>query len=207
VDALSWRWIFLVNVPIGVAALVVARLRLRESRDPAASGVDLRGVALLCPALFLLVYALIRGNEEGWGSALIVSCFAASVLLLVLFVVAERSRADPLLDLSLFRKPAARSGRVADGDRMADLPRRRSLLNPEGARQVLARRGAKARTDAHRRGRERRNRLAFGPKVGDRGGRRRRAWPSASRALTYPPRAGASAERCRLPGSFPDSSR
>ena len=106
VDALSWRWIFLVNVPIGLGALVVARLRLRESRDPAAAGVDLRGVALLCPPLFLLVYALIRGNEEGWGSALIVSCFAASALLLVLFVVAERRTADPLLDLSLFRKPA-----------------------------------------------------------------------------------------------------
>ena len=89
VDALSWRWIFLVNVPIGLAALVVARLRLRESRDPAASVVDLRGVALLCPALFLLVYALIRGNEEGWGSAPIISCFAASALLLVLFVVAS----------------------------------------------------------------------------------------------------------------------
>ena len=106
VDALSWRWIFLVNVPIGVAGLVVARLRLRESRDPAASGVDLRGVALLCPALFLFVYALIRGNEEGWGSALIISCFAVSALLLVLFVVVERRAADPLLDLSLFRKPA-----------------------------------------------------------------------------------------------------
>jgi hypothetical protein len=79
---------------------------LRESRGPAASGVDLRGVALLCPALFLLVYALIRGNEEGWGSALIISCFAVSALLLVLFVVVERRAADPLLDLSLFRKPA-----------------------------------------------------------------------------------------------------
>ena len=106
VDALSWRWIFLVNVPIGLAALLVAGMRLRESRDPAASGVDLRGVALLCPALFLLVYGLIRGNDEGWGSALIVSCFAASALLLVLFVVAERRTTDPLLDLTLFRKPA-----------------------------------------------------------------------------------------------------
>ena len=81
-------------------------MRLRESRDPAASGVDLRGVALLCPSLFLLVYALIRGNEEGWGSVLIVGCFVASALLLVLFVLAERRIADPLLDLSLFRKPA-----------------------------------------------------------------------------------------------------
>ena len=106
VDALSWRWIFFVNVPIGLAALLVARLRLRESRNPAASGVDIRGVVLLCPALFLLVYALIRGNDEGWGSALIISCFAASALLLILFVVVERHAADPLLDLSLFRKPA-----------------------------------------------------------------------------------------------------
>jgi predicted MFS family arabinose efflux permease len=106
VDALSWRWIFFVNVPIGLGALVVSRLRLRESRDPAASGVDIGGVALLCPALFVLVYALIRGNEEGWGSALIIGCFAASALLLVLFVVVERRAADPLLDLSLFRKPA-----------------------------------------------------------------------------------------------------
>jgi EmrB/QacA subfamily drug resistance transporter len=106
VDALSWRWIFLVNVPIGLAALVVARLRLRESRDPGAAGVDLRGVAVFCPALFLLVYALIRGTEEGWGSALIISCFAASALILVLFVVVELRAAHALLDLSLFRKPA-----------------------------------------------------------------------------------------------------
>ena len=56
--------------------------------------------------LFLLVYALIRGNDEGWGSALIVSCFAASALLLALFVVVERRAPDPLLNLSLFRKPA-----------------------------------------------------------------------------------------------------
>src|SRR5919197_818183 len=106
VDALSWRSIFLVNVPIGLGALGVARLRLRESRDPGAAGVDLRGVAVLCPALFLLVYALIRGHEEGWGSALIISCFAASALVLVLFVVVELRAAHPLLDLSLFRKPA-----------------------------------------------------------------------------------------------------
>jgi EmrB/QacA subfamily drug resistance transporter len=106
VDGLSWRWIFLVNVPIGMAALLVARLRLRESRNPGASGVDLLGVALLCPALFLLVYALIRGNDEGWGSSLIVGCFAGSALLLAMFVVVERRSADPLLDLSLYRKPA-----------------------------------------------------------------------------------------------------
>jgi EmrB/QacA subfamily drug resistance transporter len=111
VDALSWRWIFLVNVPIGLAAIAVARMRLRESPDPAASGVDLRGVALLCPALFLLVYALIRGNDEGWGSTLIVGCFIASALLLVLFVAVERRTADPLLDISSSESRPSRAPR------------------------------------------------------------------------------------------------
>jgi EmrB/QacA subfamily drug resistance transporter len=106
VDALSWRWIFLVNVPIGIAAFVVSRLRLRETRDPSAGKVDLLGVALLCPALFLLVFALIRGNDEGWGSPLIVGCLVASVILLLAFGWVERRAERPLLDLRLFRKPA-----------------------------------------------------------------------------------------------------
>src|SRR5262249_3401791 len=72
----------------------------------ACPGAGPPGGGPLCPALFLLVYGLIRGNDGGWGSALIIGAFAASALLLVLFVVAERGRADPLLDLSLFRKPA-----------------------------------------------------------------------------------------------------
>jgi EmrB/QacA subfamily drug resistance transporter len=105
-DAISWRWIFLVNVPIGISAVVVSRLRLRESRDPGAGGVDLPGVALLCPSLFLLVYALIRGNRLGFGSTAIVACFAGSAVAMVLFVLRERRTDDPLLDLSLFRKPA-----------------------------------------------------------------------------------------------------
>ena len=62
-----YRWqltpLILLAPAVGAVTLVVARLRLRESRDPAASGVDIRGVALLSPALFLLVYALIRGND------------------------------------------------------------------------------------------------------------------------------------------------
>ena len=84
----------------GRAAAVapVARRGGRRRRPPRRRAVS--------PTLFLLVYALIRGNEEGWGSALIISCFAACALLLVLFVVAEGRAADPLLDLSLFRKPA-----------------------------------------------------------------------------------------------------
>ena len=112
-DALSWRWIFLVNVPIGIVAIVVARLRVRESRDPGAGGVDLPGVVLLCPSLFLLVYALIRGNPDGWGSATIIGCFVASAGAMVLFVLRERRAGNPLLDLRLYRKPAFTGATIA----------------------------------------------------------------------------------------------
>src|SRR3954470_3948662 len=73
VDTLGWESIFYLNVPVGVAAIAVTRLKLRESRDPNATGVDWAGVIAFSGALFALVFALVRGNDEGWGSALIVS--------------------------------------------------------------------------------------------------------------------------------------
>ena len=103
VHSLSSRSIFLVNVPIGLAALVSHRCVARVALPAASASTSAR--ALLCPALFLLVYALIRGNEEA-GERPHLSCFTASALLLVLFVVAERPSPDPPLALSLFRKPA-----------------------------------------------------------------------------------------------------
>jgi EmrB/QacA subfamily drug resistance transporter len=77
-DGLGWRSIFSLNVPVGVAALAVTRLKLRESRDPNATGVDWAGAAAFSGALFLLVLALVRGNAAGWGSRLIVSLLAGS---------------------------------------------------------------------------------------------------------------------------------
>ena len=68
VDALGWEWIFFLNVPIGVAAIAITYLRVRESRDPNATRVDWPGLVTFSSSLFLLVLALIRGNEEGWGS-------------------------------------------------------------------------------------------------------------------------------------------
>jgi EmrB/QacA subfamily drug resistance transporter len=105
-DAISWRWIFLVNVPIGIGAIVVAHFKVADSRDETARGVDLPGVAVLCPSLFVLVYALIRGNADGWGSPTIVGCLVAAAAGLVLFVLRQRTAREPLLDLRLFRKPA-----------------------------------------------------------------------------------------------------
>ena len=67
-ERLGWRWIFLLNVPIGIAALVVTLLRVGESRDPEHGGVDLGGVLTFSGGLFLLVYGLVRGNTAGWGS-------------------------------------------------------------------------------------------------------------------------------------------
>jgi EmrB/QacA subfamily drug resistance transporter len=106
VDSLGWEWVFYINVPVGIAAIAVTYLRLRESRDPNATRVDWGGLVSFSSALFLLVLGLLRGNEAGWGSPLIVSLFAASAALLALFLVIETRVAQPMLPLRLFRKPA-----------------------------------------------------------------------------------------------------
>jgi EmrB/QacA subfamily drug resistance transporter len=105
-DGLGWESIFYLNVPIGVAAIAATYLRLRESRDPNATRVDWAGVATFSGALFLLVLALVRGNDEGWGSTLILSLFAGSSILLAAFVAIERRVAEPMLPLGLFRRRA-----------------------------------------------------------------------------------------------------
>lgn len=113
VDSLGWEWIFFLNVPIGVAAIAISYLRVRESRDPNATSVDWAGLVTFSSSLFLLVLALIRGNEEGWGSSLIVGLFAAAVLLLAAFVAIERRVAEPMLPLGLFKRPAFTGVQVA----------------------------------------------------------------------------------------------
>ena len=105
-DGLGWRSIFYLNVPIGLAAIAITYFKLRESRDPSATRVDWLGVASFSAALFCLVLALVRGNHEGWGSALIVSLFAGATVLLVAFIVIERRVAEPMLPLGLFGRRA-----------------------------------------------------------------------------------------------------
>jgi EmrB/QacA subfamily drug resistance transporter len=105
-DGLGWRSIFYLNVPIGLAATAITYLKLRESRDPNATRIDWPGVATFSGALFVLVLALVRGNDEGWGSTLIVSLFTGAALLLAAFLVIERTVAEPMLPLGLFKRPA-----------------------------------------------------------------------------------------------------
>jgi EmrB/QacA subfamily drug resistance transporter len=105
-DALGWRWVFFVNVPVGAFALLIARTRMAESKDAGAVRTDLAGLLSFTASLFLIVFGLLRGNAEGWGSTLILSTLVAGVVLLIVFVVLEVRQERPMLDISLFRRPA-----------------------------------------------------------------------------------------------------
>jgi EmrB/QacA subfamily drug resistance transporter len=104
VDNINWNWIFFVNVPVGIVAIVVSRLVIAESRDTShEQSIDLPGLLTSGLGLLALSYALIEGNRLGWTSAEILGLFAAAVILLVGFVVVEYRQRLPMLDLSLFR--------------------------------------------------------------------------------------------------------
>jgi EmrB/QacA subfamily drug resistance transporter len=102
-DSLGWEWIFFVNVPIGIAAVFITLAQVDESKDPTPSGIDWGGALTFTAALFMLVLGLIRGNDEGWGSGLIVALFAGAVIAFTAFVAIETRREHPMFDLSLFR--------------------------------------------------------------------------------------------------------
>jgi EmrB/QacA subfamily drug resistance transporter len=112
-ETLGWRAIFLINVPIGVVALLIAARRVSEGRDPHARGVDWPGQATLIGGLFLLILALLRGNASGWGSPGILAALTGAVLLLGAFVVVEWRSSAPMLPLSLFRQRRFTGAQVA----------------------------------------------------------------------------------------------
>ncbi len=113
VTALSWQWIFYVNIPIGLAAVVITLTRLEESKDPTSRRFDVPGLVTFSLGLSLLVFTLIRGNEQGWASAATLVQLAVAAALLVAFVAVEHYRRDPMLDLSLFRVPTFVGAQVA----------------------------------------------------------------------------------------------
>jgi EmrB/QacA subfamily drug resistance transporter len=105
-EHLGWEWIFFVNVPIGATAIALTERKLANvaAQDP--QRIDLPGLAAFSLGLFLLIFGLIRGNPEGWGSGVIVASLGGAVVLLATFVAIEARGSHPMLDLTLFRKPA-----------------------------------------------------------------------------------------------------
>jgi EmrB/QacA subfamily drug resistance transporter len=103
IENFSWSSVFLVNVPIAALALVLGLVLVPESRDPAASRLDLPGAALSIGAVGALVYGIIEAPSTGWTDPLILGFFAVAAVLGVLFAWRETHTAEPMLDLSLFR--------------------------------------------------------------------------------------------------------
>jgi EmrB/QacA subfamily drug resistance transporter len=110
---LSWRWIFFVNLPLGLLALLVTLLRVDESKDSRARRLDLPGFLTFSLALGCLVFGLVRSEPEGWGSRIVVGSLAAALVLLAAFVLVERRSASPMFDLGLLRVPTFAGGLVA----------------------------------------------------------------------------------------------
>jgi len=103
-EQINWSWIFFINVPVGIVAIIVARLVINESRDESEEQrLDLPGLLSSGVGLFALTYGLIESNNYGWTSPRILASFAVAVVALVLFVVLEHRQRVPMLDLSLFR--------------------------------------------------------------------------------------------------------
>ncbi|MGX6448439.1 MFS transporter [Patulibacter sp. S7RM1-6] len=103
VDALSWEWVFFVNVPVGIVVALVALRLIPESRDEHAGGFDLAGAAAVTGGLVALVYAVVQAGEEGWGSSPTLGFGALAVALLGVFLVVERRHAQPLVRLGILR--------------------------------------------------------------------------------------------------------
>jgi EmrB/QacA subfamily drug resistance transporter len=103
-EHINWSWIFFVNIPVGVLAIVAARLFVDETKDTSRERrLDLPGLATSAAGLFALTYGLIETNTYSWGSARVLGLLGAAVVLLGSFALLESRQRLPMLDLSLFR--------------------------------------------------------------------------------------------------------
>ena len=103
-SALSWHWIFLVNLPIGVAVYALCRILLPDGRGQVSAGrLDVAGAVTVTTSLMLAVYAIVNGNQAGWTSSQSIGLLAAAAVLLLVFIGVEARVPSPLMPLSLFR--------------------------------------------------------------------------------------------------------
>ena len=111
-SGVSWRWIFLVNVPVGLLTIFVTNAMVNESKDPEASSMDWPGLITLSSGLGALVYGLIEAGG-GWTQTKVEVLLASGVALLLVFVMVEAMQKRPMLDLQLFKVPTFVGGLVA----------------------------------------------------------------------------------------------
>jgi EmrB/QacA subfamily drug resistance transporter len=101
----GWRWIFFVNIPIGIACVAGGLRELHETRDELHGGFDVAGLVTLTAGLFAFVLALLRGGDWGWSSGRVVGLFAAAAVLLATFAFVELRQESPMFDFHLFKVP------------------------------------------------------------------------------------------------------
>jgi EmrB/QacA subfamily drug resistance transporter len=112
-DLLSWEWIFFVNVPVGIAALILSPILLSESKDAHGQSHDIPGAILVTGGLSLLVLGITQGYGWGWGSPRTLGVFAASAASLVAFAIWEQRQQEPLMPFSIFRLQTLTAANVA----------------------------------------------------------------------------------------------
>jgi EmrB/QacA subfamily drug resistance transporter len=113
-DLLSWPWIFFVNVPVGIAVFIASRRFVPESKDPRAHKTyDLAGAVTVTAGLLILVYAIVKAQEKGWGSAHTLGFGGLAFALLGAFLLIERRSPEPLVPLGVFRVRTIRAANVA----------------------------------------------------------------------------------------------
>jgi len=113
VDSIGWRWVFFINVPIGILAFVFGVLTLPEHREPDAGRFDLAGFVLAGAGFSALMYALSEGSSLGWGSARILVTGVGGLVLLTALVIVELRIAEPMLNLRLYTDRLFRTINVA----------------------------------------------------------------------------------------------
>jgi EmrB/QacA subfamily drug resistance transporter len=112
-DALNWHWIFLVNLPVGVAVYFLSLRLLPSAGGHAASGrLDIAGAVSVTASLMLAVYAIVKGNEVGWATTQTLGLLAAAVALLAVFIAIEARVSSPLMPLGLFRNRSVSTANV-----------------------------------------------------------------------------------------------